>query len=68
VHGGSGWQFKVFLSAMAVVAAIICIPYALRVAFELCRPFIWVFYILLIAAFAGIGFIAYRRWHDGEWY
>ena len=63
---GSGWQSKVFLSATAIVAAIICVPYALRVAYELMRPFAWLFHLILIAAVVG-GFVLIYRWLR-DWY
>lgn len=59
--GSGGWQYKVFLS----VAAILFIPYSIRIAYELMLPFIWLFYFLIFAAIAGVGFALYRRWCDG---
>jgi hypothetical protein len=67
VHGpGSGWQSKVLLSATAIVAAIICVPYALRVAYELMRPFAWLFHLTLLAAVVGGLALLYKWWRD--WY
>lgn len=54
------------MTATAIVAALICIPYGLRVAYELCRPFIFVFYIFVFAIMTG-GFALLCRWLR-DWY